>query len=109
MPGDAYILGACLAASAVTVGLRLLPFLVIGPLRTSGVVRFLGVHMPAGVMVVLVAYTVRDVPLRPWPHGLPEACAIAATAAVHLWRANAVVSIVAGTACYIALTAGPFG
>ena len=52
---------------------------------------------------------VRDVPLRPWPHGLPEACAIAATAAVHLWRANAVVSIVVGTACYVALTAGPFG
>lgn len=108
MPSDAYVLGACLAAGVVTIGLRLLPFLVIGPLRSSGVIRYLGVHMPAGVMLVLVAYTVRDVPLSPWPHGLPEAISIAATVAVHLWRRNAVASIVAGTACYVALTAGPF-
>ena len=36
-------------------------------------------------------------------HGIPEAIAVAVTAGLHLWRRNTLLSILAGTACYMAL------
>ena len=36
-------------------------------------------------------------------HGLPEAIAVAATALLHLWKRNTLVSILAGTAVYMLL------
>ena len=104
MPEAAAILASLLVAGAVTVALRALPFVVIEPLRRSPVVRYLGVHLPAGIMVALTAYTLKDVPLRSWPHGLPEAIALSVTVGLHLWRRRAVVSILVGTAVYVTLT-----
>lgn len=109
MPSSAYLLAALGVVLAITVGLRALPFVLIGPLRESRLIRFLGVHMPGGVMVILVAYTLRDVPLRAWPHGLPELIGVAVTAGLHLWRANAVLSIVAGTGTYVVLVGWVLG
>lgn len=109
MPSSAYLLASLGAVLAVTVTLRALPFVVIGPLRESRLIRFLGVHLPGGVMVILVAYTVREVPIRTWPHGLPEAIGVAVTAGLHLWRSNAVLSIVVGTATYVALVGWVLG
>lgn len=108
IPSNAAILASLLVAGAVTVVLRALPFVVIGPLRRSGVVRYLGVHLPAGIMVILVIYTLHEVPLRPWPHALPEAIALAVTLGLHLWQRRAVVSLVAGTAVYVVLASWVF-
>lgn len=108
MPSDAEVLAALVTAGAVTVALRALPFLVIGPLRSSRLVRWLGFHLPAGIMVILTTYTLRTVPLRPWPHGLPEALGIAATLALHRWRHQAPLSILGGTLAYVALTSWVF-
>jgi branched-subunit amino acid transport protein AzlD len=109
VPSSSYLLGSLVAVLAVTLTLRALPFLFIGPLRDARLIRFFGVHLPSGVMVVLVVYTVRDVPLTTWPHGLPEAIGIAVTAGLHLWRRNAVVSILAGTGTYMVLVGWAFG
>ena len=59
--------------------------------------------MPAGIMVILAVYTLRGVSLSETPHGLPEALALAATVTLHLWKRNAVVSIIGGTAVYVVL------
>jgi branched-subunit amino acid transport protein AzlD len=59
--------------------------------------------MPVGVMAVLVAHTLRDVPLSVPPYGMPTALALAVTVGLHLWRRHIVLSIVAGTAVHVVL------
>ncbi len=103
MPDNAYLLAASLTMFAVTFALRAVPFAILRPLRDSALVAYLSRHMPAGIMVILVVYTLRGVSLGETPHGLPEALAIAATVILHLARRNAVVSILGGTAVYVLL------
>jgi branched-subunit amino acid transport protein AzlD len=103
MPDTPYLLAAVAASAAVTWGLRALPFAVLAPLRTSAVVGYLGARMPLGVMVILIAYTVRDLPLGHPVRALPDMLALAVTIALHRWRRNAVLSILGGTAIYAVL------
>ncbi len=90
MPDTLYLVAASLTMFAVTFALRALPFAALRPLRDSALVGYLSRHMPAGIMIILVVYTLRGVSLGETPHGLPEALAIAATVILHLVRRNAV-------------------
>jgi branched-subunit amino acid transport protein AzlD len=103
MPDTLYLTAATMTMFAVTFALRALPFAALKPLRSSALVEYLSRHMPAGVMVILAVYTLRLVSFSEAPHGLPEAAALAATVALHLWRRNAVLSIIGGAALYVAL------
>jgi branched-subunit amino acid transport protein AzlD len=103
MPDPAYLIGAVAVAAAVTWSLRALPFTVLGPLRASSAVRYLGARMPLGVLVILLAYSVRDLPLAHPALALPTVLALAATMGLHLWRHNAVLSILGGTAVHVLL------
>ncbi|MFD8596551.1 branched-chain amino acid transporter permease [Kitasatospora sp. NPDC059646] len=98
MPDWRYVLAGLLVMFAVTLLLRAAPFVLLGRLRESGLLRFLAVTMPAGVMVILTVYTLRDVPLA---GAGPAAAGLVATLGLHLWRRNALLSIVAGTAVYM--------
>ena len=60
MPSTGYLLAGLGVMFLVTVALRAAPFVALTRLRDSAVVRYLGRTMPAGVMVVLVVYTLRD-------------------------------------------------
>ena len=103
MPDDGYVLAALATILVVTFGLRALPFLVIGPLRGSAFVQFLGRYMPVGIMLILVVYTLKDVSLGDRWHGVPELVALVVTVGLHLWRRNALLSILGGTALYVVL------
>ncbi|WP_295626413.1 branched-chain amino acid transporter permease [uncultured Corynebacterium sp.] len=121
MPDSGYVLLSLLVMGAVTVALRWAPFLFIKSLRGSELVRFLGVTMPVGVMVALVAYTMVDrmglvgsgdggasaegaAAVAGDPGGWWAApLALAVTVILHLWRRNAAVSILVGTALYVVL------
>ena len=103
MPDTPYLIAASLTMFAVTFALRALPFAALRPLRDSALVAYLSRHMPAGIMVILVVYTLRGVSLQAAPHGLPEATAVAATLALHFWKRNALASIIGGTAVYVLL------
>ncbi|MGW2804764.1 branched-chain amino acid transporter permease [Streptomyces sp. NPDC001450] len=81
MPDTTYLVAAVLLSAAVTWALRALPSAALAPLRASGTVQYLSTRMPAGIMVMLVVYCLRDLPLtharvaapwRPWPS--PSAC-----------------------------------
>ncbi|MXQ78410.1 branched-subunit amino acid transport protein AzlD [Rhodococcus rhodochrous J38] len=98
VPGAAYVLGALAVMFVVTVALRAAPFLALSALKNSAFVDFLGRTMPAGVMVILVMYTLRDVGQSTW---LPATVGLAGTIAVHLWRRNAALSTVVGTGLYL--------
>lgn len=104
VPSTGYLLAGLGVMFLVTVALRAAPFVALTRLRDSQVVRYLGRTMPAGVMVVLVVYTLRDTTteLGSW---LPTAVALAITLGAHLaWR-RAAISIVLGTATFMLLQA----
>ncbi|AHD21625.1 branched-chain amino acid ABC transporter [Rhodococcus pyridinivorans SB3094] len=102
MPSAGYVLGALAVMFVVTVALRAAPFLALSALKNSAFVDFLGRTMPAGVMVILVMYTLRDVGESTW---LPATVGLAGTIAVHLWRRNAALSTVVGTSLYLVASA----
>jgi branched-subunit amino acid transport protein AzlD len=104
VPDAPYLVAAIVLAASITFALRALPFTIIEPLRSSHLASVLAVRMPAGLMLILVVYLLRDVPEQ-----APAAAAVTVGAAVlvavlHLWRSNALLSIFAATAAYVVAT-----
>jgi 4-azaleucine resistance transporter AzlC len=65
-------------------------------------------QMLLAVMVILLAYTLRTLPLADPTRALPGIAALAATLGLHLWRRNAVLSILGGTAINVVLVSTLF-
>ncbi|MFD5476766.1 AzlD domain-containing protein [Streptomyces hawaiiensis] len=76
-------------------------------MRAGATVRYLSTRMPAGVMVILVVHCLRDLPLTRSRAPAPPT-ALAATVGLRLWRHDALLSILAGTAVPVALAGTPF-
>ena len=95
-------IAVCTAATMLT---RFLPFLIFSSKEQQPpeVVRYLGRVLPAAIFGMLIVYCLKGVSLTSGSHGIPEAIAVAVTAGLHLWRRNTLLSILAGTACYMAL------
>ncbi|MFG3255233.1 branched-chain amino acid transporter permease [Streptomyces sp. NPDC048172] len=107
MPDTTYLLLAAAISGAVTWALRALPFAALAPLRESRTVQYLGARMPAGIMIILFVYCLRD--LRPTElNSLAPLAAVAVVIGLHLWRRSAVMSILGGTAVYVTLTSTLF-
>ena len=86
----------------VTAGLRFLPFLIFGEDRTTPpVIAYLGRVLPFAIMGMLVVYCLKDMDLSAMPYGLPEAIGCAVVAGLHVWKRNTLLSICAGTLCYM--------
>lgn len=103
MPDNGYILLLVVVSAAVTWALRALPFAALAPMRDSAVVKYLSVHMPVGVMLILAIYTLQTVAGETARQMWWLAIAVGLTAGLHLWRANALLSILIGTTCYVTL------
>lgn len=103
MPETPYLLAAIGASMAVSWGLRALPFAALAPLRASGTVAWLSWRMPAGVMVILVAYCLRSLPGAAPAVLASTLPALAVTVGLHLWRRNALLSILGGTLVSVVL------
>ena len=99
---DAHAAILVLAMAATTWLLRFLPFIVFRR-RVPKYILYLGRVLPAAIIGMLVVYCLRDVNLAAAPHGVPELAAAAVTVALQCWRRNALVSILGGTAAYMAL------
>lgn len=97
-----YVIAGLAVMGVITVLLRLAPFVALSRLQDSRLVQFLGIFMPAGVMVVLVMYTLRDTSsaVASW---VPAVAGMAVVIGLHLWRRSSVLSIFAGTAVYVVL------
>jgi len=103
VPTNGYIAVLVLVAAGVTWALRALPFVVLAPLRDSSVVRYLSIHMPVGVMVMLTVYTLRGATDGTAREIAWLTIAVLITAGLHLLRRQAMLSILAGTAVYVTL------
>ena len=88
----------------VTAGLRFLPFLIFGENRTTPpLITYLGQFLPFAIMGMLVVYCLKDVSFVSGSFGIPEAIGCAAVALLHIWKRNTLLSIGAGTVCYMLL------
>ncbi|MDO4243835.1 MAG: AzlD domain-containing protein [Actinomyces sp.] len=103
MLNPAQVLIALVVVAAITYACRIAPFALLRGRGRSPLLSFLSTAMPLGVMIVLVAYTVGQVSLDPatW---LPPATGIGATAGLHLWRRSIALSLIGGTAVYVAVS-----
>jgi len=91
----------CAAATVLT---RFLPFLVFRTDKaTPKYVRYLGKALPAAIFGMLVVYCLKNVSISGGSHGVPEALAIGLVVVLHLWKRNMLLSIGAGTVCYMLL------
>ncbi|MEJ2890629.1 branched-chain amino acid transporter permease [Actinomycetospora aeridis] len=108
MPDAGYLAAVVAVGAGVTLALRAAPFAVMRTLRSSPLAGYLARHLPAGVMLILVVYLLRDLPVDRPLLTLRVLVPVAVTAAVHLWRRNALLSMAAGTAVYaVALAVVP--
>ncbi len=103
MADNGQILAGVLVAAAVTWGLRAAPFALLAPMRDSALLADLNRWMPAGIMLILVVYTIADVDPTSLTAVGPPALALAVTVGLHLWRGSLTLSIFAGTAVHVVL------
>lgn len=96
---------ATLVMTAVTFGLRALPFVAAGFLRRHRIIRELGRFLPAAILALLLIHTLTGFVRQDAPTvGLwPVIIAIGSTVVLHLLFKNALLSIFAGTGLYVLL------
>lgn len=88
----------------VTAFLRFLPFLIFGENRTTPpLIAYLGKVLPFAIMGMLVVYCLKDVTFLSGSFGIPEVIGCAVVALLHIWKRNTLLSIGAGTVCYMLL------
>lgn len=91
-------------AAVCTFATRLVPFVLFsGKKEPPKFVRYLGSVLPVAIIGVLIVYGIGDVRDIGFMQLLPKLIAVAATALVHLWKRNTLLSIAVGTIGYMLL------
>lgn len=96
-----YIVIAMMAG--ITFATRVFPFAFYKNRKVPRMLELIEKNIPPAIMVILVFFSVKDAAYAAWPYGIPEAAGILTVVILHLWRRNAMISIAAGTACYMIL------
>ena len=87
---------------AVTIVLRFLPFVIFGRKKEiPGYITYLSGVLPYAIMGMLVVYCLKGATPLYDPYGLPELIGVLATAGLHLYKRNTLISIAGGTAVYM--------
>lgn len=104
MKDNGYLFLAVLVIALVTVALRFLPFWIFrDEKRTPKLILRLGKALPGAVMGMLVVYCLKNVGFSSVSGFLPELIAGILVAASYVWKKNTLLSILAGTVCYMLL------
>ena len=99
---DMHSIALIAVTALVTAFLRFLPFLIFGENRTTPpLIAHLGRVLPFAIMGMLVVYCLKDVDLTAAPFGIPELLGCIIVAVLHIWKRNTLLSIGAGTVCYM--------
>ena len=91
----------------ITALIRFAPFLVFHK-GTPKPIMYLGKVLPHAVMGMLVVYCLKNVSFVSAPFGMPELLAVLVVVILHKWRHNTLLSIGAGTVCYMLLVQSIF-
>ena len=97
-----------LISGTATSLLRFLPFIAFSK-KTPEFILYLGRVLPYAVMMMLAVYCLRGVNFFSNTHGIPEIIACIVVTALHVWRRNTLLSIIAGTGLYMFLVQAVFG
>lgn len=92
------------AIAVVTLGTmitRFLPFIVFR--EQNALMNYLSKLLPAAAMAMLVVYSFKDVNVFTGSHGLPEFIAGILTILLQIFVKNVLISMAAGTVCYMYL------
>ena len=93
-----------LVVAVCTLITRLIPFILFGGKRqVPKAITYLGNILPPAIMATFVVYCLKGADLFSASHGIPEFLSVAATAVLHVWKRNVLLSIAAGTLCYMFL------
>lgn len=91
-------------AAIVTAALRFAPFLLFPKGRQAPrFITWLGRLLPRAAMAMLVVYCLKDVSFVAASDWLPALLGVIATAALHVWKRQMMLSIADGTAIYMLL------
>ena len=94
---------AVFASGLVILGTRAFPFVLFAKRKPPAVLRFIEKYIPPMVMAILIVYCLRTASWTAPPFGAPEIASLALVAALHVWKGNAMLSILCGTALFMAL------
>ncbi len=100
---DKQMLLAVVVIAVVTAFTRFAPFVLFAGRKTPSWVNYLGKVLPGAVMGMLVVYCLRGVHLDVPGGFVPELVAGAVTVVSYVFKRNTLVSILAGTVCYMLL------
>lgn len=88
----------------VTAAIRFLPFVVLGGDRkTPKLVEKLSNMLPYAIMGMLVVYCLKGVTFTSVAGFVPSLIACLVVCVLYVWKRNTLVSIIAGTICYMIL------
>ena len=94
--------------AGVTIALRFAPFLLLRGRETPKFIAYLGRVLPYAIMGMLVVYCLRGTTFTQIGGFLPQAISVALVVVLHIWKKNTLLSIIAGTACYMLLVQAVF-
>jgi len=90
--------------AVVTALLRFLPFIIFrGNKKTPEFISYLGKVLPYAIMGMLVVFCLKSVDFTGGVHGFPEIVSILVIVLAHWWKKNTILSILAGTVCYVVI------
>lgn len=93
-----------IVAAVCTFATRLFPFALFGGKKeVPEFVKYLGDILPVAIIGVLIVYCLKDFTTGNIYVIAPQLIAAAATAGVHIWKRNTLLSIAVGTIGYMLL------
>ena len=88
----------------VTAALRFLPFWIFRDNRkTPPLISYLGQVLPFAIMGMLVVYCLKDVTFTSLSGCIPALISSVLVVVLYIWKRNTLISIIAGTVCYMIL------
>lgn len=104
MDSTLYILSFIAVATVATFATRVIPFLFLSRHHEHPLLLHIGRYLPAAVMALLVVvFLIKSASWSAPAFGADALLPCAVVILLHLWRRNALLSIVAGTAVYMAI------
>jgi branched-subunit amino acid transport protein AzlD len=95
-----YLIVVIIVMALSTYFTRLIPFLLFSPGRESSLLNYVAKSTPPMVMMILVIYMLRDMSYYSFEL-VYTSIALAVTIGFQVYKRNALLSIVAGTAVYM--------
>ena len=98
-----YLLLFITVMAVATFATRILPFILLYKVSEHPMLLYLGRYLPPVMMILLLFYCFRDIRFSTFTDGPAEMLALTLVVVLHLWRNNALLSIMAGTGLYMFL------